>query len=100
MKAIGEFVFKCLEKRDGGEFVNERGQKVAYKEAYTLKVDEVVEGNINERKLKVDKDNMGLVARLKTLKPYDKVTLECDVVLYNNSARVIPIAIVDSNNKS
>lgn len=99
MKAIGEFVFKGLENRAGGEFTNERGQAIKYDASYVLKVDEVTESGINERKLKVDTKNIGLVDRLKALKPYDKVKLECDVVLYNSSAKVIPIAIVDSNNK-
>lgn len=99
MKAKGEFVFKGLEKRDGGEFLNDKGQKVSYKEAYVLKVDEIVDGSINERKLKVDTGNTSLIDSLKKLKPYDKIELECDVVLYNNSAKVVPVAICNSNNK-
>lgn len=100
MKAKGEFVFKGLDKRAGGEFLNDKGQKVSYNEAYVLKVDEVVDGSINERKLKIDTANTSLIDNLKKLKPYDKIELECDVVLYNNSAKVVPVAIIsNSNNK-
>lgn len=99
MKARGEFVFKGLEKRDGGEFTNERGQNVKYGESYVLKVDEVLEDSINERKLKVDPKNIALVDSLKKLKPYDKIELECDIQLYQNSAKVVPVSIVTANNK-
>lgn len=96
MKAIGEFVFKGLEKRDGGEFTNDKGQAIKYNSSYVLKVDEVFEGSIDERKFKIPTDNTSLVDRLKGLKPYDKIKLECDVKLYANSAKVVPVAIVDS----
>lgn len=97
MKARGEFVFKGLDKRDGGEFVNDKGQNVKYNESYILKVDEIGEDNsINERRLKVDPKNLSLVDKLKKLKAYDKINLECDVLLYQNSAKVVPVAIIDS----
>lgn len=99
MRAKGEFVFKGLENKAGGEFVNDKGQNVKYGERYLLKVDEVVDNEINERKLKVDVNNTSLVDALKKLKPYDKIVLECDVLLYQNSAKVVPVAIVNSNNK-
>ena len=99
MKAIGEFVYKGLEKRDAGKFVNDKGQEINYKDSYILKVDEVFEGSVNERKLKIDKENLGLVEALKKLKLYDRVNLECEVLLYQNSAKVVPVAICNSNNK-
>lgn len=100
MKARGEFVFKGIEKRSAGSFVDGNGKTVDYKEKTILKVDEVVEGSINERKLTVDTSNLGLIDRLKKLEPYSKFILECDIVLYQNGAKVVPIAICDSNNKS
>lgn len=99
MKAKGNFVFKGLDKRAGGEFINDKGQSVKYHESYILKVDEVTDGSINERKLKVDVNNTSLLNELNKLQPYDKIDLECDVVLYQNSAKVIPIAVSVSNNK-
>lgn len=94
MKAVGEFVFKGLDRKDGGEFTNERGQLVKYNSKYVLKVDEVLEGSINERKLNISEDNKALIDKIKTLKAYDKIKLECDILLYQNSAKVVPVAIV------
>ena len=90
---------KDSKKRAGGEFTNDKGQVVKYGESYVLKVDEIVDGSINERKLKVDVNNTSLINELNKLKPYDHVNLECDVILYQNSAKVIPIAVSVSNNK-
>lgn len=32
MKACGKFIYKSLEKRDGGEFVNSNGQTIKFDE--------------------------------------------------------------------
>ena len=96
MQAVGEFVYKGIETRKAGEFLNDKGDTVKYNEACILKVDEVVDGSINERKLKVDVNNTMLIDKLKKLVPYNKFNLKCDIVLYQNSAKVVPIAIVDS----
>ncbi len=96
MKAIGNFVFKGLEKRPGGTFKNDKGQDINYNESYLLKVDEVTDESINERKLKIPIENTTLINSLNKLKPYDHVTLECEVSLYQNSAKVVPSAIVPS----
>lgn len=95
MKAKGEFVFKGLDDRKAGEFTNDKGQVVKYNESKVLKVDEVVDGSINERKLKIDANNTFLIDKLKKLKPYDHIILECDVLLYANSAKVVPVAILE-----
>ncbi len=98
MKCKGEFVFKSVEKREGGSFTNDKGQAVNYDMAYVLKVDELTQNGIYERKLKIDKANSVLLNKVQNLKPYDKINLVCDVVLYGANARVIPVDI-DSNNK-
>ena len=100
MRAKGEFVFKGLDKRDGGKFLNDKGQEISYSDAYVLKVDEVKDGDISERKLKIDANNTFLIDELKKLKAYDKIELECDILLYQNSAKVVPVAVKsNSNNK-
>lgn len=96
MKAIGEFVFKGLDKRPAGVFKNEKGQDINYPDSYILKVDECQDGSYNERKLKIDVGNTSLVNALMQLKPYDKIKLECDVLLYQNSAKVVPVGLVGS----
>ena len=98
MKCKGEFVYKSIEKRDGGSFTNDKGQAVNYDMAYVLKVDELLDNSIYERKLKIDKNNTVLLNKLQNIKPYDKIMLLCDVVLYGSNAKVIPVGI-DSNNK-
>ena len=100
MKAYGKVIYKSLESRDGGEFVNDRGQQIKFDSSYLLKVDENVDGEINERRLKVDKNNLGLLEQLKSIKPYTEIELECDVKMYSNSCKLIPIRVIsNSNNK-
>lgn len=100
MKAYGKFVFKSLENRAGGEFTDAGGKVVKYQDTCILKVDENDDGSINERKLKVDKNNIVLINQLKDVKPYTEIELECDVKLYQNSCKLIPVRLVtNSNNK-
>lgn len=99
MKCVGNFVFKGIERKDGGEFTNEKGKLVKYDESFVVRLDEVEGDVISERKLKFPIDNTVLYNRLKSLKPYDHITLDLEVVLYNNQAKVIPVGIIDSNNK-
>lgn len=91
MQTKGEFVFKCLDTRDGGEFTNSNGQVVKYDSCYVLKVDELSDKGISERKLKIDKNNTSLISKLKSLQAYDKITLICNVVLYGANAKIVPI---------
>ena len=65
MKATGKFVYKSLEKRGSGEFKNDKGEVVKYGDDYILKVDEKHDGKIDQRKFKVDKNNLSLINQLK-----------------------------------
>lgn len=84
-------VFKGLAKREGGEFTNERGQKVTYDESYLLKFDEEVNGEVFERRLKFPITNKQLANKLKDLDIYSKIVLICDVQLYTSSAKIVPV---------
>lgn len=99
MKCQGDFIFKGLEKRDGGEFTNQRGQVIKYGDSYILKVDEKTEKGIYERKLKIDITNSTLIGKLQKVADYAPIRLSCDVKFYNNSVSVIPIDLVNSDNK-
>lgn len=100
MKAQGKFIFKSLERKDGGKFVNDKGVEVNYDASYQLKVDENKDGIINERKLKISQKNDKLIQKLMKFSPYDPIELICDIDFYGSNARVIPIDIVeDRNNK-
>lgn len=84
-------VFKGLAKREGGEFTNDRGQKVTYDESYLLKFDEEVNGEVFERRLKFPITNKQLANKLKDLDIYSKIVLICDVQLYASSAKIVPV---------
>lgn len=94
MKCQGNFKFKSLEKREGGKFVNGKGEEISYKESYSLKLDEITEdGKIYERTFKVLTDSE-LVEPLLITKPYSDITLEFDVKIYGSKISCIPVAIV------
>lgn len=100
MQAIGDFIFKSLERKEGGSFENDKGQTINYNSSYSLKVDEIIEGSdVNERKLKVDEKNKVLIEKLKSKKLYEPIKLKCDVQFYGSVAKVIPVDLIDSNNK-
>lgn len=99
MKCIGDFVFKGIEERKGGEFKNSRGELIKYDSCYVLKVDEVTPSGIFERKLKIPKDNNSLLEKLRQKKPYDGITVQCDVAFYGGQAKVIPVDLIQQNNK-
>lgn len=99
MQAKGKFIFKSLERKDGGEFVNEKGQNVKFDASYQLKVDENNDGVINERKLKVSQKNDALIQKLMKKNPYDSIELICEIQMYGSMAKVIPVDLIDSNNK-
>lgn len=100
MQARGKFIFKSLVKKDGGEFVNEKGQNVKFDASYELKVDENDNGVISERKLKVLQNNDVLVQKLMKKNPYEQIELLCDIKMYGSMAKVIPVDLIDnSNNK-
>lgn len=100
MQAKGKFIFKSLERKDGGKFTNERGQEVNYDASYQLKVDENKDGVINERKLKISQKNDVLIQKLMKKNPYEPIELLCDIDFYGSVAKVIPVDLIDnSNNK-
>ena len=90
MKCQGNFVFKSLEHVDAGEFKNSSGDTVKYSGSYKLHVDEWVDGKLNTVQFKISEDSTDLINQLRFLKPYQDISLECDVVFYSNGIRVIP----------
>lgn len=98
MKCQGKFKYKGIKRKDAGVFVNDRGEKIEYKESYQLKVDELTPDGVVERNFKLAIDS-ALVPQLANKALYTDITLEFDVVLYNTSARVVPVALINSNDK-
>ena len=96
MKCQGNFIFKTLTHRAAGTFKNTDGVDVNYPSAYVLKVDEVSEnGDINERKFKIDEKNTILVNTLKSLESYQKIELIFEVTLFTSrvSLELVDISI-------
>lgn len=92
MKCQGQFKFKGLTKRDGGEFKNSNGDVIKYKESYSLKVDEQTENGIFERQFKIAIDSP-LVNDLSGYELYDNITIYFDVKIYGSRITVIPVAV-------
>lgn len=95
MKCTGKFVFKSINKRDGGTFTNADGKEVSYDDAYLIRADEETETGIQERKFKFPCTNKKLYEDLNLLEPYTRIELEFDVSLYNNQAKLLPISLVE-----
>ena len=93
MIAQGKFKFKGIQKRDGGSFVNDKGQTINYKESYSLKLDENIESNSYERVFKVPIDSP-LINQLQQLKIYEDVTINFDVLMFGTNTKLVPIALV------
>ena len=99
MKCVGDFKFKGLSKVDAGSFKRDDGEVINYKEGYKLKVDEMTADGVQERSFKIAIDSV-LIDLLKDMPLYKDIKLEFDVKLYNNgSCRVVPVGLVNSNNK-
>lgn len=100
MYCKGIVMFKGIEKRNGGTFKNAQGQDIDYDSAYVLKFDEIVEGKINERKLKFPSSNKVLYDKFEKFDPYTQVQITCDVVLMQNACRLVPIDVVEIGDAS
>lgn len=99
MKSTAKLIFKGIEKREGGEFVNDKGQKIKYDGSYVLKADEQTDNGIYERRFKIPLTNVALIESLKLKKAYDELTINFDIQMYGNNVRIVPIGLADSNNK-
>ena len=86
-------VYKSVSKKDGGEFINDKGEKIQYDPSYVVKFDEEVNGEIQERRLKFPLSNKTLYGKLSELSPYSKITLVCDVQLFTGNAKILPVDI-------
>ena len=95
MYCKGIVMYKGIEKRDGGTFKNDKGQEVNYDSSYIVKFDEIIEGKINERKLKFPTSNKVLFDKFSKYRPYSEVAITCDVTLMQNACKLIPIDVED-----
>lgn len=89
----GDFIFKSIEKREGGTFTNDNGKEIEYDASYRLKVDEITENGIDERIFKIPLKFKTLYEDLKALKPYEAIILEFDIVFSSSvgTVKLVPI---------
>lgn len=94
MKVQGKFKFKGVQRKDGGTFVNDNGREIKYHAKYSFRVDETTENGLYERTFSVPLDSP-LVKTLLTLKPYDDIIIDFELLFtnVNSNVRVIPVAI-------
>lgn len=93
MKCQGNFIFKTLTHRNAGVFKDSEGNEINYPSAYILKVDELMSnGDINERKFKIDDKETSIINSLKTLKAYQEIVIDFEVTLYTSR---VTLDIVD-----
>ena len=94
MKCEGNFVFKSIEEKEGGEFTNERGQKVKYEPTYRITVDDTLGEKIVTRTFKFSKGNTTLAEKFKNLNPYDNVIIDFNIELYQSSVKLVPLDVI------
>ena len=90
----GNFVYKGIEKRDGGEFENDKGQLIKFDSCYQVTVDEIQDGKAEERKFKFPIKYSSLYEQFKSLKLYQSVIISFDVELYKTNVKLVPTDVV------
>lgn len=93
MKCQGDFVFKGIEKKEGGEFLNQQGQKITYDATYQVKVDESVDGKIQDRVFKFKQTNKELASKFENFSVYDNITIVFNIELYRNTVKLVPVDV-------
>jgi len=91
MQATGKVIFKGIEYKEPGSFVNSQNKVVNYPASYKIKIDENVDGKIYERSMKIAESDMALVKRFQELKAYTPIVLECRVEMYASRVSLVPI---------
>ena len=100
MKCEGNFVFKSIEKREGGEFTNERGKSIKYEPTYRVVVDEILNNKIIQRFFKFPCSNTTLFEKFKNLHAYDDIVLAFNVELYQSSVKLVPYDVICEHEES
>ena len=98
MKCEGEFVFKGIETKAGGEFTNERGQVIKYSPTNQIKLDEIIGTKTEERTFKFPVENKELCEKFKSLKIYENIVIVFNIELYKTSVKLIPIDLICESN--
>lgn len=94
MKCEGRFIYKSIERKEGGEFTNDKGQVIKYNPTYAVKVDEVRGDKIIDRIFKFPETNQELANKFKQVNPYEDIIIAFDIEIYNSNVRLLPIDVI------
>lgn len=94
MKCQGDFIFKGIEKKDGGEFTNDKGQKIVFKPTYQISLDEIVNGKAEPRTFKFPVENQLLADKFKSLKIYNAILVDFNIELYKTNVKLVPCDVI------
>lgn len=94
MKCEGNFVYKGIEERKGGEFTNERGQVIKFDPAFKITLDEINNGKVETRTFTFPKNNAELYDKFKDLKLYSDIIVAFDVVISRSNVKLVPFDMV------
>lgn len=93
MKYYIEGVYKAVKEVKSGSFVNEKGETINYKGGYKLIFDQNLNGIPKETELKIDKE---IALNIQpSFKPYDRIVINFDVLIYGNNNVSIKILSVE-----
>ena len=90
MECKGIFIYKGIEKTDGGEFTDDKGQVIKYFPMYKVKVDEKNGDTVEERIFKFSLDNNYLASKFKEFSLYDKIQIDFKIELYKKNIKLVP----------
>lgn len=93
MKTAIEVIYKGIKEVKAGSFINERGQKVNYNGSYKIIFDQVFNNIPKECSLKISKELATNI--LPNFKPYDKIVINLDIVIFDNSNISVAINSVE-----
>lgn len=93
MNCKGNFVFRGIEKKDAGTFTDVSGNKISYDSSYHVKVDEVVDGKIQERKFKFPSAEGKLANDFMNLQPYTPVEINFEINIYATRISLTPKSV-------
>lgn len=95
MKCEGNFIYKGIEERKGGEFTNERGRVIKFEPFFKITLDEIVEnGKVETRTFNFPIKNTDLADKFKDLDLYCNIIVAFDIVMFRNNVRLVPYDLI------
>lgn len=94
MKCQGEFIFKDL-IQDCMVCYDVNGNCKKFSSIFKMILSKLNEENLNTFEIEISDYNYyhNIMLKMRNLKPNDKVLLDCEIVTYNNSLKVILVDI-------